>query len=361
MAEAHEALVAVLHALDEGGDVLLRADAPQHPQHRLVGAAVQRAVERADTGRDGRVGVDLRGADGADRVGRAVLLVVGVQDEEHVEGLDQSRVGLELLLAHLEEHREEVGGVAEVVVGVDERLALRVAERPRAEGRHLRDHAHDLHVAVVRVADVAGVGVERRQRADRGHQHAHRVGVVAEAVHERLDVLVHERVVGDLVHPGVVLLLGGQRAVDEEVGHLEEVGLLRQLLDRVAAVLEDALVAVDERDGRAARGGVHEAGVIGGQTRLLVGETDLSQVLGRDRVVGDRDVVLLTGPVVGDSQGILGRYVGHVGSCSYVFVRLGSDQLSRGPRASANRCPRAGRACLLGVCRRWSRGATVPR
>ena len=157
-------------------------------------------------------------------------------------------------------------------------------------------------MAVVRVADVAGVGVERRQRADRGHQHAHRVGVVAEALHEALDVLVHERVVGDLVHPGVVLLLGRQLAVDEEVGDLEEVGLLRELLDRVAAVLEDALVAVDEGDGRAARGGVDEAGVVGRQPGLVVGETDLSQVLGRDRVVVDRDVVLLTRPVVGDSQ-----------------------------------------------------------
>ena len=106
----------------------------QHPQHGLVGATVQRAVEGADAGRDGGVGVDLRGADRADRVGRAVLLVVGVQDEEHVERLDQARVGLELLLAHLEEHREEVGGVAEVVVGVDVRLALRVAEATRRRG-----------------------------------------------------------------------------------------------------------------------------------------------------------------------------------------------------------------------------------
>ena len=215
--------------------------------------------------------------------------MVGVQDEEHVERLDQALVGLELLLAHLEEHREEVGGVAEVVVGVDERLALRVAERPGAEGRHLGDHADDLHVPVVGVGDVAGVRVERRQRADRGHQHAHRVGVVAEALHEGLHVLVDERVVGDLVHPGVVLRLGGQLAVDQEVGHLEEAGLLRQLLDRVAAVLQDALVAVDVGDRAAARGGVDEAGVVDGEAGLVVADPDLSEVLGGDGAVGDRD------------------------------------------------------------------------
>ena len=73
---------------------------------------------------------------------------------------------------------------------------------------------------------------------------------------------------------------------------------------------------------RRARGGVDEPGVVGRETGLLLIEADLPEVLGGDRVVGDRDVVLLTGPVVGDSQGILGRNVGHVGSCSYVFVRL---------------------------------------
>ena len=297
------------------GMLALGADAAQHPQHGLVGAAVQRAVEGRHAGRDGRVGVDLAGADRADRVGRAVLLVVGVQDEEHVEGLDEALVGLELLLAHLEEHREEVGGVAEVVVGVDERLALRVPERPGAEGGHLGDHADDLHVPVVGVGDVARVRVERRQRTDRGHQHAHRVGVVAEALHEGLDVLVDERVVGDLVHPGVHLRLGGERAVDEEVGHLEEAGLLRQLLDRVAAVLQDALVAVDVGDRAATGRRVDEAGVVGGQAGLVVADLDLSEVLGGDGPVGDRDLVVLAGAVVADGQGVVaGSFVAHVGS-----------------------------------------------
>ena len=86
MAEAHQPLVARLHALDEvAGRCSSVADPVEHPQHRLVGAAVQRAVERGDAGRDRGVGVDLRGADRAHRGGRAVLLVVGVEDEEDVE------------------------------------------------------------------------------------------------------------------------------------------------------------------------------------------------------------------------------------------------------------------------------------
>ncbi len=44
-------------------------------------------------------------------------------------------------------------------------------------------------------------GIERRERPDGGHEHAHRVGVVAEALHEVLDVLVHEGVDRDLIDP----------------------------------------------------------------------------------------------------------------------------------------------------------------
>ena len=50
--------------------------------------------------------------------------------------------------------------------------------------------------------------------------------------------------------PLVELRLRRQLAVDEQVGDLEVGRLLGELLDRVAAVLEDALVAVDVGDRR---------------------------------------------------------------------------------------------------------------
>ena len=293
------------------GMLSLRADATQHLQDGLVGAAVQRAVEGRDAAGDRRVRVDLAGADRAHRVGRAVLLVIGVQDQQDVERLDQPRVGVVLLLRHLEQHREEVLGVVQVVVGVDVRLALRVTERPGAERRHLGDHADDLVVAHLRIADVAGLGVERRQRADRRHQHAHGVRVVAEALHQRLDVLVHERVERDLVHPLLVLLLGGELAVDEQVRDLEERGVLGQLLDGVAAVLEDALVAVDVGDGAAGRRGVGEAGVVDRQAGIVLGLADLAEVAGTDGAVGDGELVLLARAVVANCQRVV---LGHDGS-----------------------------------------------
>jgi hypothetical protein len=76
------------------------------------------------------------------------------------------------------------------------------------------------------------------------------VGVVVEALHEPLaHVLVDEGVVGDLVPPLLVLVGVGQLAVDEEVGDLEVGRVLGQLLDRVAAVAQDAGVTIELGDG----------------------------------------------------------------------------------------------------------------
>ncbi len=58
-----------------------------------------------------------------------------------------------------------------------------------------------------------------------------------------------ERVIGDFVHPLVELGLGGQVAVNEQVGHLKVGGLFGQLLDGIAAVPEDAVFAIELGDG----------------------------------------------------------------------------------------------------------------
>ena len=156
------------------------------------------------------------------------------------------------------------------------------------------------------VVDAVGVGVEGRQRPHRGHEHPHRVGVVAEALHEVLDVLVHERVDRDLVHPLLQLGARGQRAVDDQVGDLQVARVLAQLLDRVAAVLEDAGVAVDVGDRAATRRGVRVRGVVGHQPEVLVVGLDLPEVHRAHRAVLDRQLVALARAVVGHRERLVG-------------------------------------------------------
>ena len=232
--------------------------------------------------------------------------MIGVQDEEHIERARQPRIGLVLELGHLVHHPQEVPRVAKVVVGVYIGLAHVVAEGERRQRGHLREQADDLDCAHLLVVDLVRVGVERRQCPHRGHQHPHRVGVVAEALHEVLHVLVHERVDRDLVNPLIQLRLRGQLTVDQEVGHLEVGRLLAELLDRVAAVFEDARLAIDVGDRAATRRRVGVRRVIRHQAEVRLVGLDLAQIHRAHGAIGDRQLVRLAGAVVGDAQRLIG-------------------------------------------------------
>ena len=125
VAEALQPALALLHLCDEGGHVLQAPDLVSIRSTGLVGAAVAGAVEGGGGGGGGRVGIGVGGAHDPHGRGRAVLLVVGVEDEQDVEGSGQDRVGLEAGLGDLPHHREEVVGEVERVVGVDEGHARR--------------------------------------------------------------------------------------------------------------------------------------------------------------------------------------------------------------------------------------------
>ncbi len=83
---------------------------------------------------------------------------------------------------------------------------------------------------------------------------------------------------GDVVEVGQ-LVLGGQFAVDQQVRDLEEVGLLRKLLNRVSAVAQDACFAVDVGDRRLRAGGVHESGVVCDGTGGFQQRTDVEAIV----------------------------------------------------------------------------------
>ena len=93
VAEAHQLALAFLHLLDVGGNVVFRSDLVQHAQHFFVGAAVQRAGQapmpprpRRDKDRSCELPTDAHGA------GAAILLVIGMQDEENVERARDHRI-----------------------------------------------------------------------------------------------------------------------------------------------------------------------------------------------------------------------------------------------------------------------------
>jgi hypothetical protein len=273
VSEAHQARAVgavLLGALDElaRGDALV-ADRGQHLDHLLVRAAVGGTPERLDARRDRGEEVDERGADQPHRRGRAVLLVVGVQDEEQVDRLVDHRIDAVGLARRREHHVQEVRDVGELVARIQEGLPDRVLVGVGRHRRHLRQQPVHRDLEVARIARVERIRVEGGQRADGRRARGHRVRVLRQEAEEAPEVLVEHRVDADRADEVGDLLARRQLPVDQQVRDLEEVAALGQLLDRVAAVAQDALLAVDEGDGGAAGAGVGVAWVERDETRLV--------------------------------------------------------------------------------------------
>ena len=218
--------------------------------------------------------------------------MVGVQDEDLVERVGEHRVDLVVLARHREAHVQEVLGKAQRVLRIHEGLADGVFERHRRQRRNLRDHAHRSDHALGRIVDVGGVVIERGQRADGRHHDRHRMGVAAKTLEEPRHLLVNHGVMDHALVEIFLLRLGRQFAVQQQVAGFEEVAFFRQLLDRIAAVFQNAGVAVDIGDlGLAAAGG-GKAGVVGEHPGLGVELADIDDVR-PDGAAQNREIVVL--------------------------------------------------------------------
>ena len=209
---------------------------------------MRRAPQAGDAGGDAGEGIGARRAGQPHRRGRGVLLVIGMQDEDGVQRLGQHRIDLVLLRRHREAHAQEVLGVAQMVQRIDEGLADAVLERHRRDGRDLGDQTMAGDLALARIGDVGRVVIEGRQRAHHAAHDRHRMGVAAEAAEEGRELLMHHGVHGDGAVEVLHLLLVRQLAVEQQVADLQEARMRGQLVDRIAAIEQHALVAVDEGD-----------------------------------------------------------------------------------------------------------------
>jgi len=66
------------------------------------------------------------------------------------------------------------------------------------------------------------------------------------SIEKLLDALVNERVVRDVIVPVRELRFCGKLSVENQIGGFGVGALFRQFFDRVAAVSQDSLVAIDE-------------------------------------------------------------------------------------------------------------------
>ena len=96
--------------------------------------------------------------------------------------------------------------------------------------------------------------------------------ILRQRIEEAPEVFVQQRVARDVRAEAFELLTRRQLAVHQQPRHLEERALLRELFNRIAAIAQDALLAIDEGDRALARTRVAitriERDQAGGRTQL---------------------------------------------------------------------------------------------
>ena len=172
--------------------------------------------------------------------------MIGVQYEQQIEGLGCDRINLVGLSRHREQHVQQVFAVFEVVLRVHERLANVQFVCRRRNCREFRENAVREDVAVHRVTRIhLAVVVSRHGTHDR-RQHGHRVRIVAKALEEIQHALVEHRVRANHMIELLEFRRGGQFTVQQQIRHLDEAGVRRELFDRVPPVHQDAFFTVDK-------------------------------------------------------------------------------------------------------------------
>lgn len=225
-----------LDPFQESRDRLDRPDPRKHPQHGLVGPAVQGTIERADGAGDRREDVDAGRREVPRRRRRAVHLVLGVEREHDVERAREARVGPVRWGRSSTgvEHEQEIFGVRQALVwdGGPRGASCPTSARgamvgQRGDGRHLGNEPHDLLVLhLPRTVDVLSrqrrvlLRMAARQRRERDEDGAHEVRVVRERRDGRGDGGREGRVAREGLGPGRELRGRRESAVDDKVGDL---------------------------------------------------------------------------------------------------------------------------------------------
>jgi hypothetical protein len=150
--------------------------------------------------------------------------------------------------------------------------------------------------------------------------------------------------------------------VQKQIAGFQEVAVFGELLDRIAAVFEDAGVAVDIGDLGLAAPGRGEAGVVGEHAGLGVELGDVDHI-GPDGAAQDREIIAL----VADREGrcLVAGFCVHRVVPDEIVAKIGLSgcRISRRWRAGPDRLESSRNGYLIALCAaRWTQvgGAGAP-
>ena len=116
-------------------------------------------------------------------------------------------------------------------------------------------------MAFIRIFAVHGTGIEGSHGANGPGQHGHRVAVTAEAFEKAIHLCVKKGMLLDLGVEFGELGFCRQLPFQDEVADFRKCRFFSELANRIAAVKQDAFVAVNEGDLAFAAGSRREAGI----------------------------------------------------------------------------------------------------
>ena len=209
--------------------------------------------------------------------------MIGMQRENPVHRLGQRRIDIVFPGRDRKAHVQEIAGVIQIILRIDEGLADGILIGHGRDRRQLGDQADRRDLALPGIRDVGRIVVEGRHCADHADHRRHGMAVAAEAAEEIVHLFMHHRMMRDTMFEIAELFDGRQFAIEKQVADFQIMRFLGQLLDRVAPIPQFALVAVDEGDRGIAACGRGEARIIGENARLAIQLADVQNVrpLGR--------------------------------------------------------------------------------
>ena len=229
------------------------ADGLEHLHDLGIGATVQRPLQRGHPDHDGRVDVGERRRRDTRRERRGIQLVVGMENQRHVE-----RAAGQRARALAPQHIQEVGGVSEDRVGLHRCATGGQPPQRRDQRANLRRQTHRLAHRGGR-SIVTRVRVMVRQGRHEGAYGVHRVPD-RERPHHPHDRLGQRTGPGKLGLQVAQLRPGWQPSMPEQVADFLEARRPREIVDVVSAVRQHAPFPVEVANLRRGRHDPLESG-----------------------------------------------------------------------------------------------------
>ena len=153
-----------------------------------------------------------------------------------------------------EHHIKKILAIRELILRIHKGLANIIFIAPCRDGGHFGEQSIGRNFPMTRVVDIQRIVIKRRQRAHHTHHHRHRMRVTTETAVKIIDLLMQHGVIAHRAEKLFLLRGIRQIAVQQQITGLKKIGILGQLLDRVASVVQQTALTVDEGNTRITTG-----------------------------------------------------------------------------------------------------------